>query len=150
MKQNINFVVFDSLDKVNDEESEKIIKMCDGLDEEYKNLIIELLTSKYLTANTGNFGKLDISLFLETDKTVNLDKLELALILSSKFLEHVSKSEDIHISLSGIQTYAKLRGIEDDKQQLSQETQFIGRFSTAVLEAEFPKATLFLENNSYL
>lgn len=77
---------------------------------------------------------LQIDRFLDEDKTIDLEKLELAIILLIEYLEYFNKTkEPIYVFLGGMGTYFQVRGISiNDIERIIEESSFVLGFCDAI------------------
>jgi len=133
MDTNINEVIF-----------EKQFDLPFDLPDEINSPIMyQFLESGYFK-NNG----LCIDKFLDEDKTIDLEKLELALILTLEYLEFsVKVGEPIYIFLRNMTRYLELRGIDiQNLDRLTEESSFILGFCQAICDEEsIEKATVVFE-----
>ncbi len=79
---------------------------------------------------------IDVSLFLNEDLSINLEKLELAVTLAVKTLEANSPDDDITLKLRNLDTYYENRNIRGmDKQEREERTFLLGYISAVAAEA---------------
>lgn len=119
MDTNISYEVFEPGDLPVDE------SLLDHLTEEHRQLARNMMSSGYYVDG------LYVWRFLNTDLTINLEKLELAVTLAVTMLESVSE-EDITLNLRGLDDYYKIRGIVGNEKQAREERTFILTFVSAV------------------
>lgn len=95
--------------------------------DESNDILEQLLTSGYYTD-----GCLMVDRFLDDDNTIDLEKLEVAIILLIDYLEKSVKFEKpIYVILGNMSEYVRRRGLTDiDK--IVEECTFILGFSQAV------------------
>lgn len=76
--------------------------------------------------------------FLNDDKTINLERFELALILSVRIMDKMVKedTDKLTIFLSGWNKYFDMRGIRYDSPSRREELSFAQGFAKAVVENE--------------
>lgn len=90
--------------------------------------MIQFVNSGYFTKNA-----LQIDRFLDEDKTIDLEKLELAIILLIEYLEFFNKTDSpIYIHIGGMDKYLQKRGIGiDNVERITEESSFIIGFCSA-------------------
>jgi hypothetical protein len=95
------------------------------------NLMEQFLSSEYLVDNT-----LMMNRFLDSDRTIDLEKLELAIMLTIEHLENsVKVSEPIKVILGNMEAYFKARNVHPtDLEQILEESSFILGFCASVAE----------------
>lgn len=100
----------------------------EGIPELHIAIMKELLGSFYVKGNT-----LCMARFLDEDRTINLEKLELAIELLIEYLEFFNKSKrPVHVYLGCMQEYFHLRQVGlDDIDRLSEESSFVLGFCNA-------------------
>ncbi len=93
--------------------------------------MIQFVQSGYFLNNS-----LQIYRFLEPDKTIDLEKLELAIILLIEYLEFFNKLEEpIYIYLGGMDKYFETRGIGiKDIERVTEESSFILGFCNSIAQ----------------
>ena len=91
----------------------------------------QFLSSGYLVNNT-----LMMDRFLDVDRTIDLEKLELAIMLTVEHLENSIKySEPIYMNLGNMEAYFKARSIPSTNlEQIVEESSFILGFCSSVAE----------------
>lgn len=129
METNISYAVFEWGDYPVKEE------LLDHMTEEYRQLARNMMSSGYYVDG------LYIWKFLNTDLTINLEKLELAVILAVTMLESNSE-EDVTLNLRGLDDYYKARGIEGNEKQEREERTFILTFVSAIASEASKNDTL--------
>ena len=84
------------------------------------------------------YGDLYFPSFLNGDKTINLERLELSLILSVRLMDKLvqENSEKLTVFLSGFNKYFDDRGIRNDSDRRREELTFAQSFAKAVVENE--------------
>lgn len=93
------------------------------------DILEQLLTSNHYFDNG-----LDISKFLDKDNTIDLEKLELAIILLIDHLENSVKFENpIYMNLGNMSEYVERRGLID-LDNIIEESRFILGFSQAIAD----------------
>src|SRR5512147_3252716 len=105
METNIDYKVFEGGGYPVDE------NLLENITEEQRQLFIECMKSGHY------IDGIDISRFLREDLSINLEKLELAVILAVTALESNSPQEDVTLKLRNLQEYYSLRGISGDLEQ---------------------------------
>ena len=119
MDTNIGYMVFEPDNYPVDE------SLLDNVTEEQRKLMREMMASGvYLNG-------LYVWRFLNTDLSINLEKLELAVILAVTMLE-ANSDEDVTLNLRGLDDYYKLRGITGNEKQEREERTFILTFVSAI------------------
>jgi hypothetical protein len=92
------------------------------------DILEQFLSSSYYENN-----QLNINRFLDEDRTIDLEKLELAIIL---LIEHLEKSVKInfpiYVNLGNMNEYVVARGIEDDIEKITEESKFIIGFCQSI------------------
>lgn len=139
METNVKTIVFP---KVRESRLEKadIYSLCKEL--ENAEIATELLESGTFRVTGPKLGDLFFPAFLDTDLTINLEKLELALILSMKIMnKHVAVSgmevNRLMFHVSGWLEYFERRGIdEENKKARREELIFAANFINSILENE--------------
>lgn len=91
----------------------------------------QFLSSGYLVDST-----LMMDRFLDRDKTIDLEKLELAIMLTVEHLENSIKIENpIYVFLGNMDVYFKIRGITSDNlDRILEESSFILGFCSSVAD----------------
>lgn len=98
---------------------------------ELPDIMTQLLESGYFVDNTLNMDR-----FLLEDKTIDLEKLELAISLAITYLENFDKNKNrIYINLGNIEQYFDRRG-NKARENASEELQFILGFCQSVANEE--------------
>lgn len=128
MDVTLNEVIFES-----DGNDERLVKLVvnPNWSGEYKSLMADFICSGYFVDNT-----LMMDRFLDKDLTIDLEKLELAIMLAIEYLEFSDKFEDaIYIFLGNMEKYFELRGIKlPQLDRVLEESGFILGFCTAAAE----------------
>lgn len=94
----------------------------------------EDILEQLLTSNHYYDNGLDISKFLDIDNTIDLEKLELAIILLIDYLEKSVKFESpIYINLGNMKDYIEMRKLIDID-NIIEESSFILGFSQAIAD----------------
>jgi hypothetical protein len=92
------------------------------------DILEQFLSSDYYENNQLNMNR-----FLDDDRTINLEKLELALVL---LIDHLEKSVKIdlpiYVNLGNMNEYTIARGIENDMDKIIEESTFILGFCQAI------------------
>lgn len=93
--------------------------------------MVQFVQSGYFINNT-----LQMDRFLDSDKTIDLEKLELAIILLIEYLEFFSKSDEpIYIFLGGMDIYFDTRGIGiKNIERVTEESSFILGFCNSIAQ----------------
>lgn len=109
--------------------NEVIFENKDG--NESADIMEQFLSSDYLVDNT-----LMMNRFLDVDRTIDLEKLELAIMLTISHLENsVKHSEPIYINLGNMEEYFKARNIHPTNlEQIVEESSFILGFCSSLAE----------------
>lgn len=79
--------------------------------------------------------------FLNTDLTINLEKLEFAVTLAVNMLE-ANSEDDVTLRLRGLEDYYKVRGIAGNPQREREERTFLLGFITSVASEASKRDTL--------
>ena len=79
--------------------------------------------------------------FINSDLTINLEKLEFAVTLAVQMLE-ANSEQDITLKLRGLEDYYKVRGIENDEKRQREERTFLLGFITSVAAEASSRDTL--------
>lgn len=108
------------------------------LTENQRNLAIEMMKSGHYTDG------LYIPIFLRDDRTINLEKLELAVTLSVVMLE-TSQDGDATLKLRGLKDYYNLRGITGNEKLERQERTFLLGFVSSVASEASRNDTLIVK-----
>jgi hypothetical protein len=91
------------------------------------------ILDQFLSSNYCENNQLNLNRFLDEDKTINLEKLELAIIL---LIEHLEKSVKInfpiYVNLGNMNEYIVARGIEGDIEKIVEESTFILGFCQSI------------------
>lgn len=84
------------------------------------------------------YGDLYFASFLDEDKTINLERLELALILSIRLMDKLvqENSEKLTIFLSGWNKYFDIREIKYNSDKRREELSFVQGFAKSIAENE--------------
>lgn len=128
MESKITELVFE-YDKEGDH---PVVDMDGSIEQPFQELIIQMVWGGFF----GN-GTIFIDKFLREDLSINLEKLELAVILAVRYLESKTAfHEPIFIQIGGIEKYYELRGIQDKPLNKKEEYYFIRGFMQAVAENE--------------
>ena len=95
------------------------------------DIMTQFLGSGYFVNNS-----LQMDRFLDTDKTIDLEKLELGITLAIKYLEIPEKIESpIKVFLRNMDRYFQLRGIQPDElDRLIEESSFILGYCKAIAD----------------
>lgn len=94
----------------------------------------EDILEQFLSSNYYKNNSLDIVRFLDKDLTIDIEKLELAIILLIEHLENsVNLENPIYINLGNMKEYIALREL-DDMERITEECSFILGFSQAVAD----------------
>jgi hypothetical protein len=98
---------------------------------ESTDLMEQFLSSGYLENNT-----LMMDRFLDGDKTIDLEKLEVAIMLTIEHLENSIKvPEPIYINLGNMESYFFARNVPpSDLEQILEESSFILGFCSSIAE----------------
>lgn len=104
-----------------------------AIPEIHKEIMKEFLESGYFL-NNG----LCVNKFLDDDLTIDLEKLELAIILSVEYLEFSVKSKKpIYVFLRNMKQYFTHRGIGlSNIEQITEESSFILGFCQSIADSE--------------
>lgn len=96
-------------------------------------LFAQFNADKLIDEKTINIGS-----FLDVDRTINLEKLELAISLLISYLEKSVKSENpIYVYLGDMDTYFNARNINiNNIERITEEAQFIIGFCQAIADEE--------------
>lgn len=90
---------------------------------------------QFITSNYHENNQLNVAKFLDEDRTIDLEKLELGIILIIEYLENSVKIETpIYINLGNMQEYFSLRHITDRVDRITEECQFILGFCQAIAD----------------
>lgn len=120
MKTEINHKVFDG------EGFPVYAPLLENITEENRQLITAMMKS-------GHYQNgIMVHKFLRDDLSINLEKLELAVILAVSALEANAGDSDVTLQLRGLEEYYKIRGIFDNEYQKREERTFIIGFVSAV------------------
>lgn len=124
-----NEIIFESLD--NFPKTEVFIP--DKVLEIHKDIMKEFLESGYFFDNG-----LYIDRFLDKDRTIDLEKLDLAIVLLIEYLEiSVKSKKSIYVFLRNMRGYLEKRGIRlDNIEQIIEESSFILGFCQSVADNE--------------
>lgn len=128
MDVNVNEIVFEP------SELKESVGIPETTTSERTPLIVQLLNSDYVS-NNG----LVISKFLDAnDKTIDLEKLELAISLMAEFLLSMDDSNQVQILyLRGMDEYFRIRNIDGTMiDRVIEESSFIMGFCRAILIEE--------------
>lgn len=111
------------------------------LSEHSKDITQQFLESGYFENST-----LKMDRFLDADKTIDLEKLELAIILAIGHLEKSVKIENaIYVFLGNMGEYFTRRGIDlKDIEQITEECSFILGFCQAIADEESNDKEVFV------
>lgn len=108
---------------------------------EFPDVAEKLLKSGTVMIKFENpkMGDLYFPAFLDADRTINLQKLELALNLSIRMMDSLIqdlgvKETRLNFYISGMLDYFSLRGVLEDKNKVKEESNFITSFVRGVLE----------------
>ncbi len=112
--------------------------LLDGLTENQRNLAREMMQSGHYV------GGIYIPAFLDREKTIQLEKLELAVTLAVKMLESSSK-EDATLLLRGLDDYYIQRGIKGNAKLERQERTFVLGFISSVASEASERDTLVIK-----
>lgn len=94
-----------------------------------EDILEQLLTSNHYYGNG-----LDVSKFLDKDNTIDLEKLELAIILLIDYLENsVNFESPIYINLGNMSEYVSRRKLTDID-RIIEESSFILGFSQSIAD----------------
>jgi hypothetical protein len=95
--------------------------------EQYSDILEQFLVSGYYKDN-----QLNIDRFLDEDRTIDLEKLELAIILLMEYLENsIEEKNPIYINIGNMYEYVAMRNLIDvDK--IIEESTFILGFCQAI------------------
>ncbi len=88
---------------------------------------------------------IDVSRFLNTDLTINLEKLEFAVTLAVTALEANSPKEDVTLKLRNLEEYYSLRGISGEEKQEREERTFLLTFISSVASNVSVRDTLVVK-----
>jgi hypothetical protein len=92
--------------------------------------------------SSGVYGNgLYIWRFLNTDLTINLEKLEFAVTLAVTMLE-ANTDGDATLNLRGLDDYYKIRNIEENEKQQREERTFLLGFISAIAAEASKRDTL--------
>lgn len=92
-----------------------------------EDILQQLLTSDYCEGNTLNIDK-----FLDSDRTIDLERLELAIILLIGHLEKSIKiGMPIYINIGNMEEYVEARRLKD-MDRIIEESSFILGFSQSI------------------
>lgn len=137
MDVSINNVVFEP-----DDELPKTNILLPDIEEDRKEIMLQLLQSGCFFDNT-----FDVSRFLLPDRTIDIEKLELAVILAVEYLEFSVKSKtSIYIYLNNFDAYFKIRGLDlNNVKRATEERNFIKGFCQAVADENCTDRTFIVE-----
>lgn len=129
MDVSVNEVVFESLDN----SPKPTLEIPSEISEERRELLVQLLQSGYY--DRTRFC-LCMNRFLDEDRTINLEKFELAISLIIEWLEFSIKSKSpIKVILGGMSEYFIGRRINLlDMDRVAEETSFILGFAKAIAD----------------
>lgn len=118
-----------------DTNEREVIFEPDFLDAVYERPVKhDSIMSEFLYSNYFLDNYLDMNRFLDQDKIIDLEKLELAIILLIDHLENSVKIEDaIYINLGNMKKYFEVRNVTDiDK--VIEESSFILGFCSSIAD----------------
>lgn len=127
MDTTINEIYFESPD----DSPKSTVEIPSEVPEEHVGIMTQFLQSGYTDCKG-----LYINRFLEPDKTIDLERLELALLLLIEYQEFSDKSgERIYVFLKNMDAYLKERSIlATDIERITEESHFILGFCRAVAD----------------
>jgi|SRR5688572_3451123 len=143
METNIKLVVFESVDVPGRDKVgvEEIINSIDSVI--HSDVARQLVESGVFAPDVKNprYGDLYFPSFLNDDHTINLERLELALILSIRLMDKMvelsgKETDKLTLFLSGFNKYFDERKIRYDSDKRREELSFAQNFSRAVVENE--------------
>ncbi len=103
----------------------------EGIPEGHVDVMKEFLESIYVKGTT-----LCMDRFLDEDRTIDLEKLELAIQLLIEYLEFLNKSKKpIYVFLGGMQEYFELRNVDlEDMDRIIEESSFLLGYCNAAAQ----------------
>lgn len=140
METNIKLVVFEDVDVPGRDkvQAKDIINEIESL--EHSEVARQMVDSGVFAPDLKQpkYGDLYFPSFLNGDKTINLERLELALILSVRLMDKLvqENSEKLTVFLSGFNKYFDDRGIRNNSDRRREELSFAQGFAKAVVENE--------------
>lgn len=135
MDINVNEYVFEP------SETKKEVIIPDGFPQDEAEIMSELLASDYY--NRG----ISIPKFLDEDKTIDLEKLELAIVLAIKYLQFSVKiGEPVYVFLREMESYFHIRRVQDDE-RIIEESSFILGFCRSVAKNYSESAEVLYEQS---
>lgn len=128
MEINLHNIVFEQQDDF----PKSDVVLPKDIDVEREYIMRQFLQSGYFFDET-----LYIDKFLREDKSIDIEKLELAISLAVEYLEFSSKFKNpIYVKLEGMGRYIQSRGIEGNPKKIYEESGFISGFCQAVADEE--------------
>ena len=140
METNIKLVVFDEVDVPGRDRINPIHVMRELDSIENSDVARQMVMSGVFVPDLKQpkYSDLYFPAFLNDDKTINLERLELALILSVRLMDKMVKEDTskLTIFISGWNKYFDMRGIRYDSPNRREELSFVQGFAKAVVENE--------------
>lgn len=130
METQVNYLVFEGDGFPVDE------NLLENITEEQRQLFRECMQSGHY------IDGLDVSKFLREDLTINLEKLELAVILAVTALEANSPKDDITLKLRNLEEYYTVRNIKGNEKQEREERTFLLTFISSAASNSSERDTL--------
>lgn len=104
MKTSINYEVFE-----HEESDENLPSYLYPVSDDMQKIAREMVLGKYAEGNLIHIEK-----FLREDLSINLEQLEIAIILTTKWVEANTPFDDpLYIYIAGLEKYYEVRGIQD-------------------------------------
>jgi hypothetical protein len=133
METNINYKVFEGSGfPVNE-------ALLDNITEEQRQLFREAMISGHYVDG------IDVAKFLREDLTINLEKLELATILTVTALESNSPDDDVTLNLTNLDEYYHKRNVKNDEKKEREERTFLLSFVSSVASEASTRDTLIVK-----
>lgn len=109
------------------------------------DLMTQFLDSGYFVSNI-----LQMDRFLDSDKTINLEKLELGIILAVKHLEISDEfNSPIHVFLGNMGRYFELRCVSvQNIEQITEEASFILGYCKSIVQEESLSKEIIIQYES--
>lgn len=111
-------------------------RLLNNITEEKRKLVRQMMESGHY------IDGLDVSRFLNEDLSINLEKLELAVILAVTALEANSPDDDVTLKLRNLDEYYNLRGIKGMEKNEREERTFLLGFISSIASETSTKDTL--------
>lgn len=91
------------------------------------------ILEQFLSSDCRTDNQINMDKFLDEDKTIDVEKLELAIILMIDYLENsIKNSEPIYINLGGMHEYVRARNLGNNIERIMEESSFILGFCQSV------------------